>query len=580
MELPKSPVQTTINLLAELRNRPDGWGAIAAQNRLLNKKSNSDAEQAEAEMLAFSTVGEIIGDEDLRGEPTRVIGLGRTASQKALELIAVDGRYDATTSLVNQGTGHEQIAICVKTGRGKHTERYYFPLDDAALARFDVTIAEGERFDYLTRLKKVCRQMKDYLRSADFRELAPDVQKEQVRQLLDEVNAILAMHTNGGSVRVECTRYSEHVITPEMYSVGAEHRPLLTAIGDAARFIVPEGSEEPVLELTDETAHAKHWIRPEAIIEIMPLETGEDMQTVDLFGQWFGPEYQGVAYSLETDLAYARQSYLDDDEWQMMREEAIEELEMELPSGYTLDAIYVTGFVFVRDGNDKYTLEFCDSDMVAVDGAAFIEVREGEFRAVLSATTWDTTTQEEKTIYIVPSKDYLSRLETPLTEESQVDDIVALLQQEVNAVRTIVQTPDFYKLPLDEQREMLEIHSDNVSDHLGVLSEFFEDYSVDFRVTEYRSLPEDLLELGWDNPLVSHEKIEGGATLSIVADTFSMYNPDVEDGSRTTAFQSIDEFILSDGEPMVVLESTMTGMYYLVKARDIVHCAPIVSSDE
>jgi hypothetical protein len=65
-----------------------------------------------------------------------------------------------------------------------------------------------------------------------------------------------------------------------------------------------------------------------------------------------------------------------------------------------------------------------------------------------------------------------------------------------------------------------------------------------------------------------------------VADTFSMYNPDVEDGSRTTAFQSIDEFILSDGEPMVVLESTMTGMYYLVKARDIVHCAPIVSSDE
>ena len=164
MELPKSPVQTTIDILAELNSRPDGWSTIAAQNILLNKSGN-DAEQAEAEMCAFSAAGEIIGDEDLRGEPTRVIGLGRTAGQKTLELIAVDGRYDATTSLVNQGTGHEQIAICVKTGRGKHTERYYFPLDDAALARFDVTIAEGERFDYLTRLKKVCRQMKDYLRS-------------------------------------------------------------------------------------------------------------------------------------------------------------------------------------------------------------------------------------------------------------------------------------------------------------------------------------------------------------------------------------------------------------------------------
>ena len=68
MELPKSPVQTTINLLAELRNRPDGWGAIAAQNILLNKSGN-DAEQAEAEMCAFSAAGEIIGDEDLQGEP-------------------------------------------------------------------------------------------------------------------------------------------------------------------------------------------------------------------------------------------------------------------------------------------------------------------------------------------------------------------------------------------------------------------------------------------------------------------------------------------------------------------------------
>ena len=88
MELPKSPVQTTINLLAELRNRPDGWGAIAAQNILLNKSGN-DAEQAEAEMCAFSAAGEIIGDEDLQGESTRVIGLGRTAGQKTLELMAV-----------------------------------------------------------------------------------------------------------------------------------------------------------------------------------------------------------------------------------------------------------------------------------------------------------------------------------------------------------------------------------------------------------------------------------------------------------------------------------------------------------
>lgn len=242
MELPKSPVQTTINLLAELRNLPDGWGAIAAQNILLNKSGN-DAEQAEAEMCAFSAAGEIIGDEDLRGEPTRVIGLGRTASQKALELMTVDGRYDTMTSLVDVENGHEQIAVCIKTGRGKHTERCYFPLDGAALARFDVTIAEEGRSHYLTRLKKVCRQMRDYVRSDDFRELTPDVQEEQVGQLLDEVNAVLAMQTNGGKVRIECSCYSEHVTTPEMYSVGVERQPLFAVTGDTARFIMPEGAK-------------------------------------------------------------------------------------------------------------------------------------------------------------------------------------------------------------------------------------------------------------------------------------------------------------------------------------------------
>ena len=54
-----------------------------------------------------------------------------------------------------------------------------------------------------------------------------------------------------------------------------------------------------------------------------------------------------------------------------------------------------------------------------------------------------------------------------------------------------------------------------------------------------------------------------------------MSNPDTDNPGRVRSFESVDDFELSGGEPMIVLTNEITGMHYLVKLRDIVDCAVI-----
>ena len=58
-----------------------------------------------------------------------------------------------------------------------------------------------------------------------------------------------------------------------------------------------------------------------------------------------------------------------------------------------------------------------------------------------------------------------------------------------------------------------------------------------------------------------------------------MSNPDTDNPGRVRPFESVDDFALSGGEPMIVLTNEITGMHYLVKLRDIVDCSVIDQTD-
>ena len=175
----------------------------------------------------------------------------------------------------------------------------------------------------------------------------------------------------------------------------------------------------------------------------------------------------------------------------------------------------------------------------------------------------------------MPSTDYLTRFEPPLANESGLESVVAMLHSEAKGSAELVGSSGFYDLNLESQMAALNIYDKRTEKHLAELSGMAGEDTIEFRVTEYRNVPQDLLGLGWSSPMVAHEKAAGGVTLSIFAESFSVYNPDTDDPGRVRPFESIDDFVFSGGEPMVVLTNDITGMHYLVKLRDIVDCSVI-----
>ena len=221
-----------------------------------------------------------------------------------------------------------------------------------------------------------------------------------------------------------------------------------------------------------------------------------------------------------------------------------------------------------------YKLKFFDTNEVVVDKVEFIRVG-SEFRATLSATLPGDDGRCDQTINIVPSPGHLIRFESPLANEAGLVSVVAGISGEAKGSAELVGSSGFYDLNLESQRAALNIYDECAEDHLAELSDLIGEDTIEFRVTEYRNVPQDLLGLGWGSPMVAHEKAAGGVTLSIFVESFSVYNPDTDDPGRERPFESVDDFALSGGEPMIVLTNEMTGMHYLVKLRDIVDCSVI-----
>lgn len=502
-----------------------------------------------------------------------IIGLGRTASQATLQLMAVQGRYDVLASLTNED-GDEQIAVSVEAA----DDNYYFPLDRSALACFEVTLPDDGLRSDLVLLKKHCRFVSDVVKSESFCGLGPEGQLDQLGGMMGHLNEELARRIDSDSFLVECRRYRDVLGGKDFPDDGSEDSLLLSIHGDRLKYVLPEGTDAPVLELMDDEARSKYHIRMDDVVDIIPLDSEVEVQSMDLFAKWFDDDYRQVACDLENHLAYMKVGALDEAEWQEEYREAVDQLEQAMPSWDELVPIHITGYVYVPLDEGGYGLEFCDSNDVIVDDVELIETDEG-YRAVLAATVLNRHTDDEERVYICPSRYRLLRFEAQVMK-GQPGDLVDCLHDEAAASKAAVSQPGFFELAREEQLAILEQYENNVGDHLGTLAEFFGEYDVDFHVTEYRCLPGDILDLGWDSDLVGYEvaKDEGG--LSITADSFTAHNPDVDRLKGDASFRSFADFSLSEGQPMVILGSSVTGMFYLVKVSDIVVCSPIFSTGE
>lgn len=317
---------------------------------------------------------------------------------------------------------------------------------------------------------------------------------------------------------------------------------------------------------------------PEEWIDMEAYESNHDIETpaVDLLDEHFDDTYREQAGYIETSLKYSMLMADSEQERQIELEQAVRDLESEMPLGELLERMYVTGFVLDMCSQEP---EFYDGEVV--NGVAdIIEVKDG-YQSVVEAQVLSADSEEVKIIYIIPSHDYLFKLETSNEAElPRSNNIVDLFHDEAIMFREVTGDPKFYALTLEEQRSRLAVYANEIQDHLAALADYFDDRPLDFMVAEHKRLPSELLGLGWNHPLSVKDRFDEDRFRTIRVDVASVFNPDIDDGERTEPLMSSREFALSDGEPTLVLENQQEGMCYLVRIRDIVEIAPVYETGE
>ncbi len=134
MEKHETPERHVVDVLFELLSDPGRQKAIDTKITHLNE-GGGDEKLAESEAWAVGEVAELLGGDNLHNQSTNVIGLGWSESHKALDLIAVSGRYDTVARFLDEKSQLSQVALRIVANEG---EAYYFPLKKDSLVCFDV----------------------------------------------------------------------------------------------------------------------------------------------------------------------------------------------------------------------------------------------------------------------------------------------------------------------------------------------------------------------------------------------------------------------------------------------------------
>lgn len=307
-------------------------------------------------------------------------------------------------------------------------------------------------------------------------------------------------------------------------------------------------------------------------------EADASQPTVDLMSEYFGDDFQRIAKEIASRLEYASVLSDDSEDYDRKYDEAMVDLELAMPPDHYLEKMIFSGYVFSEDAQmfEHYAGE-------VVNGAPEIVEIEDEMVPTIAVQLLAEGEGRVTTFYIVPDERHVSKLESlSIKKPEKTADPVDLLYDEVLRTRGAIDDPNFYSLSHEQQRERLGVYSTNVEDHLAALTELYGGTALTYMVKSYRSRAAEMtdLDFGWGHlPVVSHPRHSGGFQ-AIQPDSVSAYNPDIDNEARMDPVRSPHEFLLSGGEPMLLMIDEKNSTHYLVRVSDIVQLSSVYEPEE
>lgn len=533
----------------------EDWRRIAGANLLLDGEGEND-EIAIAEIEQAAHVG------DIEGEKVRVVGYSQSEEDDSYRLQLVEGVADLISPMeINPEISapfatytKEMAALCVRTSQND----YYFPLDKQAIVSIELLPDDSG-------VPRCVRKLRHYADKIEEVAGAGDIQDVESRQLLiDEMNDVLNEIPYDGGIQVKCQAYKVKIDGRENNVEDANHAVLS---GWLPSFTWRD--DRPVLEMFDiKNRFTTFCVDMKDVLDMVPIDKEEIGVPIDLFETVFNDDFQETAWQLATDL-----SYVDKSEFDEVSREYTQILNDHLSEFPEIVDVSLTGFALAPDAtkNNELQYEFMDISGACIDGMCFVSYHD-KFYAAIEVTIDDKSGGFPKKIYVMPDRDKIIRLEGFDSEAEELKMAVNELHKIANFASDVVNDECFYKLPLDEQLDVLIQYECAARDAIQNISRVRE-FKGECVVSAYRCLPGDLLNaVSWnDVPLEevnSHEYVE---KFALRADNLAIWNPEINDRPDIDGrILSASELSLSRGEPVLIVNNTEENRYYLVRCSDVI----------
>ena len=538
----------------------EDWRRIAGANLLLDGEGEND-EIAIAEIEQAAHAG------DIEGEKVRVVGYSQSEEDSSYRLRPVEGVADLIYPMEIDSEipapfatyTKEMAALCVRTSQ----KDYYFPLDKQAIVSIELLPDDSG-------VPRCVRKLRHYADKIEEVAGVGDTQDAESRQLLiDEINDVLNEIPYDGGIQVKCQAYKVKIDGRENNIEDANPAVLF---GWLPSFTWRD--DRPVLEMFDiKNRFTTFCVDMKDVLDMVSIDKEEIGASIDLFETVFNDDFQETAWQLATDL-----SYVDESEFDEVSREYTQTLNGQLSEFsatrlYDVGTVGFTGFVLAPDAtkNNELQYEFMDISGACIDGMSFVSYHD-KFYAALEVTIDDESGGFPKKIYVMPDRDKIIRLEGFDGEAEELKMAVNELHKIANFASEVVNDECFYKLPLNEQLDVLsqyECAARNVIQDISRVREF----KGECVVSAYRCLPGDLLDaVSWnDVPLEevnSHEYVE---KFALCADNLVVWNPEINDRPDVDGrILSVSELPISRGEPVLIVNNAEENKYYLVRCSDVI----------
>lgn len=536
----------------------EDWRRIAGANLLLGEE-NDEIAIAEIEQAAHAG--------DIEGEKVRVVGYSQSEEDSSYRLRPVEGvadlispmEIDPEISVPFAIYTKKMAALCVRTSQ----KDYYFPLDKQAIVSIELLPDDSG-------VPRCVRKLRHYADKIEEVAGVGDIQDAESRQLLiDEMNDVLNEIPYDDGIQVKCQAYKVKIDGRENNIEDANPAVLF---GWLPSFTWRD--DRPVLEMFDiKNRFTTFCVDMKDVLDMAPIDKEEIGAPIDLFETVFNDDFQETAWQLATDLSYVDESDFDEvsrEYTQILNDQLSEFSATRL---YGISTVGFTGFALAPDAtkNNELQYEFMDISGACIDGMCFVSYHD-KFYAAIEMTIDGESGDFLKKIYVIPDRDKIIRLEGFDDEAEELKAAVNELHKIANFASEVVNDECFYKLPLNEQLDVLSQYECAARDVIQDVSRVRE-FKGECVVSVYRCLPGDLLNaVSWNDVLLeevnSREYVE---KFALRADNLVVWNPETNDRPDIDGrILSVSELPLSRGEPVLIVNNAEENKYYLVRCSDVI----------